>query len=132
MKLVVQYKYINCTVDKTRSTGSGHTNSLYYQLCYYYINNNIPILFTSFCCKPLKTDPSGEICTCATRAKLFLPNTHSRNWFMHATSQHESLYYYMQGLIQKFRAAFGTGQKGHIFWKKGPKKFNTLYTIPFS
>ena len=26
MKLVVQYKYMNCTVDKTKSTGTGHTN----------------------------------------------------------------------------------------------------------
>ena len=25
MRLVVLYKYMNCTVDKTTSTGTGHT-----------------------------------------------------------------------------------------------------------
>ena len=50
---------------------------------------------------------------------------------MHATAQLENFYYYMQGLIQKLRAAFGIGQKGHIFLKKGPKKSTTTYTIPF-
>ena len=132
MKLVVQYKYMNCTVDKTKSTGSGHTNSLYYQLCCWYIINNIPILFISFFCKPLKTDPSGETCTCATWAKPFLPNAHSQNWFMHATAQLENFYYYMQGLIQKLRAAFGIGQKGHIFLKKGPQKIHHSLYNPFS
>ena len=31
------------------------------------------MLFISSCCKPLKTDQCGEICTCFTRAKSLLP-----------------------------------------------------------
>ena len=66
MRLVFLYKYINRNVDKNTGTDTGHTTyiyQLYYQL---YYNNNILILFVSSCCKPLKTDPSGKICTCAT------------------------------------------------------------------
>ena len=35
------------------------------------------ILFICSCCKTLKTDPSGEICTCATQPKLFLNQIHT-------------------------------------------------------
>ena len=56
-------------------------------------------IFISSCCKPLKTDPSGEISTCATWAKPFLTNTHPHNSFMPATAQLESFYYYKQSLI---------------------------------
>ena len=34
------------------------------------------ILFIGSCFKPLKIDPSGEICTCATWAKPLLSNAH--------------------------------------------------------
>ena len=37
------------------------------------------ILFVSLFCKPLKKDPSGEICTCATWEIQFLPNAHAHN-----------------------------------------------------
>ena len=43
---------------------------------------------------------------------------------MPATGQLEIYYYYKQ-------AAFNIDQKGHIFWKKGPKQFITSYSIPF-
>ena len=40
-------------------------------------------MFISYCFNPSKTDPSGEICTCPTRAKpYFLSNTHPHNWFL--------------------------------------------------
>ena len=58
-------KYLNCSADKTNDPG--HTTSTD---CY---TNSRMILFmmlfiTSWC-KPLKTDPSREICTYATCVK---------------------------------------------------------------
>ena len=64
MRLAVQYKYTNCTVDKTTNTDTGHTTNINY-----ITNYNIIITFTLFtvsCCKPLKTDQRREICTCTT------------------------------------------------------------------
>ena len=37
------------------------------------------ILFVSSCCKSLKTNRSGETCTCATCAKPFLLNAHPQS-----------------------------------------------------
>ena len=53
IRLVVVYKYINCNVDKTTGTFTGHPAYLY---------NNTLILFMSSCYRPLKLDPSGEMC----------------------------------------------------------------------
>ena len=39
---------------------------------------------------------------------------------------------YMQGLIQKIRAASNTGQKGHFLKKKGHQKFHQPLFNPFS
>ena len=62
MIFVVLYKYLNCVVDKTIDTG--HTTSTDSNT-----NNRIILLimlFITFWCKPLKADPSSEICTYAT------------------------------------------------------------------
>ena len=94
MRLVFLCKYINCAVDKNTGSDSGHATyiyKLYYQLKY---KINILILFVSSCCKPLKSDPYGEICTCPTWRIPFLPNAHPHNWFMPATAQLENFYYY--------------------------------------
>ena len=62
IRLVVVYKYINCNVDKTTGIVTGHPAYLY---------NNTLILFMSSCYRPLKLDPSGEMCIWAICAKPF-------------------------------------------------------------
>ena len=74
MRLAVQYKYTNCTVDKTTNTDTGHTTNINF-----ITNYNIIITFTLFtvsCCKPLKTDQRREICTCTTWVNPFSPNAY--------------------------------------------------------
>ena len=67
MRLVVLYKCTNSTVGKTTGTGTFGTDN--------FISN----IIISSCSKTLKTDLFGEICTCVTSAKFFLPNTHPHN-----------------------------------------------------
>ena len=55
---------------------------------------NTLITSISSYCKPLKTNLSGEICTYATWAKLFLPNIDPHCWLISATAQLENVYYY--------------------------------------
>ena len=61
MVFVVLYKYVNCTVDKT--IGTGHTDSTDCNTKYKIIL--LMMLFITSWYKPLKTDPSREICTYA-------------------------------------------------------------------
>ena len=42
----------------------------------------------------MEIDLPGEICTCATWAKPFLPNAYPHSWFMPTTAQLENVYYY--------------------------------------
>ena len=65
MRLVVLYKYMNCTVDKTAFTGAGHTTYIYY------ITKYITSILLIICCKPLKIDPSGEISLVSLEQSLF-------------------------------------------------------------
>ena len=58
---VILDKYLNCAADKTIDTG--HTASTNCNTNYGIIL--LMLLITSWC-KPLKTDPSREICTYAT------------------------------------------------------------------
>ena len=54
-----------------------------------YVTSILLIIFWQYlfssCCKPLKTNPSEETCTCAIWSKPFLPNIHPHKWFMPAT-----------------------------------------------
>ena len=72
MIFVVLYKYLNFAVDKI--IGTGHTTSTDCNTDYEIIQ--LMKLFITSWCKPLKIDPSREICTYVTWAKPFLPNTH--------------------------------------------------------
>ena len=62
MIFVVLHKYLNCDVAKTIDTG--HTTSTEYNTNYTIIL--FMMLFITFWCKLLKTDPSREICICTT------------------------------------------------------------------
>ena len=65
---MILYKYLNYDVDKTIDTG--HTTNANYNIILFMM------LFMTFCCKPLKTDPSREMCTYATWVKPFLPHAY--------------------------------------------------------
>ena len=58
MIFVVLYKYLNYAIDKTIDTG--HTASTHFNINYRIIL--LMMLFITSCCKPLKRDPSREIC----------------------------------------------------------------------
>ena len=84
---VVLYKYLNFAVDKI--IGTGHTTSTDCNTDYEIIQ--LMKLFITSWCKPLKIDPSREICTYVTWAKPFLPNTHLDELIVSPTTQLENV-----------------------------------------
>ena len=88
MKFVVQYKYLNCTVDKFTITGTGHTT-----------NYATSILLKIFWCCLLapvtKVWKQTHLERCGPvphEQKPLFTNKHPHNWFMPATAQLENLY----------------------------------------
>ena len=55
MILVALFKYLNCAVDKAFESFNKAFNTNYRKIL-------LMMLFTTTKCKPLKTDPSREIC----------------------------------------------------------------------
>ena len=89
MRLVVPYKYIIVLLMKLQVPGLvtlfTHINYITKNITSILLLIYILILFINSCCKLLKTDLSGEICTCATWPELFFffPNADPHNWFIY-------------------------------------------------
>ena len=73
MILVALYNQLNCALDKT--IDAGHTANINCHINYSIKTNYslklLMMLFITSWSKPLKTEPSREICTYATRVKHF-------------------------------------------------------------